>query len=366
MVDLGIKKQNSLKNNRYNMVHYRYFLILFFSYNILTGQQYFTLNHGGVTREYYVSYPEANTEPCPLIINMHGFGGDAIGQYYYSQMDYYALPLNIAVVYPEGINNSWNVGTFWDNNTNDDIGFISCLIDTIASDFEIDLERVYACGMSNGGYMAYELACELSDKITAFGSVTGNFMLNTEQFNPEYQVCEISYEVPIIHLHGDLDPIVNYYPPSFDGALTISESIDYWTDINGLNEVSSATVQGSGYQHSAEKFVYHRENTNAKFIHYRIINGGHEWFGSPYAYPSVISANQELINFFLEYELSGLGCLPTNGDFNNDDVVDLLDFTLVLAFLVDPDFPYSNVCFDVNQDGHADIIDLYAVIDLAY
>ena len=62
------------------MVHYRYFLILFFSYNILTGQQYFTLNHGGVTREYYVSYPEANTEPCPLIINMHGFGGDAIGQ----------------------------------------------------------------------------------------------------------------------------------------------------------------------------------------------------------------------------------------------------------------------------------------------
>ena len=148
--------------------------------------------------------------------------------------------------------------------------------------------------------------------------------------------------------------------------MTISESIDYWVDINGLNEVSSAMVQGSGDQLSAEKFVYHRENTNAKFIHYRIINGGHEWFGSPYAYPSVISANQELINFFLEYELSGLGCLPTNGDFNNDDVVDLLDLTLALTFLVDPDFPYSNVCFDVNQDGHADIMDLYAVIDLVY
>ena len=94
-------------------------------------------------------------------------------------MDQFALQQVIAVVYPQGINNSWNVGVAWDNNNSDDVGFIRVLIDSVAANFIIDLDRVYACGMSNGGYMAYELACHLSDKIAAFGSVTGNFMLDT-------------------------------------------------------------------------------------------------------------------------------------------------------------------------------------------
>ena len=59
------------------------------------------------------------------------------------------------------------------------------MINKINEDFNIDLDRVYA-GCQNGGYMSYELACELEDKIAAFGSVTGNFMLN----NSSGQLCE--------------------------------------------------------------------------------------------------------------------------------------------------------------------------------
>ena len=214
--------------------------------------------------------------------------------------------------------------------------------------------------------MTYELACELSDKITAFGSVTGNFMLNLEPSNPSYQICDHYREVPIIHLHGTSDPIVNYYPPSFDGAMTISESIEYWTDLNSLNEFSTDTIQGSVFQLSVEKFVYYRQNTDTKFVHYKIINGGHEWFGSPYGYPSVISYSQELVNFFLEYKQSNLGCLPTSGDFNEDGEVDFSDFSLMLNVVLDPSFEYSNVCFDLNQDSFTDIIDFYVIIDLIF
>ena len=63
------------------------------------------------------------------------------------------------------------------------------------NDFNIDQDRIYACGMSNGGYMSYELACELEDRIAAFGSVTGNFMLNQSSG----QLCEFTREIPIIH-----------------------------------------------------------------------------------------------------------------------------------------------------------------------
>ncbi len=127
-----------------------------------------TLTHNGILREYYVSYPEKTTKPCPLIIVLHNFYGSAKFIQQASEMDDFALRANIAVVYPEGIDNSWNVGTPWDNNTSDDLGFIDVLIDSVATHFNIDLNRVYACGYSNGGYMAYELACQLSNKIAAF------------------------------------------------------------------------------------------------------------------------------------------------------------------------------------------------------
>ena len=133
---------------------------------------------------------------------------------------------------------SWNVGANWDGNFYDDVTFIAEMIEDINSNFNIDMNRVYASGMSNGGYMAYELACHLSDKITAFGSVTGNFMLNSNQN------CSQEREVPIIHFHGTSDAVVNYYPPSFDGALTVEESIDYWSDFNNLTNSNPEILNG--------------------------------------------------------------------------------------------------------------------------
>ena len=163
----------------------------------------------GSTRSYYISYP-SNINPendlIPLIINMHGFGGNALNQMYYTQMDEYAHSQNIAVVYPEGLNNSWNVYTYWDNNPYDDVGFINAMIDDISENYNIDSDRIYACGMSNGGYMTYRLACDLSDKIAAFGSVTGNFMIN----NTIGDCTDQGREIPIIHFHGTFDQIVNY------------------------------------------------------------------------------------------------------------------------------------------------------------
>ena len=196
----------------------------------LSFAQWFNINQEDVIRSYYMSYPNNAIGSTPLIINMHGFGSNAQEQQFYSEMDQIAHSENIAVVYPEGLNNAWNVFTFWDGNSYDDVGFISAIIDDIAENFNIDLNRIYACGMSNGGYMSYRLACDLSSKIAAFGSVTGNFMINTELND----CLDQDREIPIIHFHGTADEVVNYFPPSFDGSLTVGESIDFWSDYNNL------------------------------------------------------------------------------------------------------------------------------------
>ena len=328
---------------------------------VIYCQDYYTMDHDGYVRQYYVSYPEISTGPAPLIISMHGFGGTALDQQSYTEMDDYAHPQGVAVVYPQGLGYSWSVGTFWTEfNLADDIDFISELIDKVSTDYSIDLTRVYATGMSNGGYMTYELACELSDKIAAFGSVTGNFMLNDDQN------CTPQKEVPIMHIHGTADAVVDYYPPSFDGALTVSESIDFWNDINKLDSVIVEEIAGDIGVLSAEKFTYFRESTITQFIHYKVENGGHSWFGSPYVSESVVNASEVLVDFFLDYRLDELPCLDPSGDANDDGEVDTFDFISMLSLISSLDNISTNTCLDLNADSYIDIIDLIMMSDQVF
>ena len=75
----------------------------------LMYSQWFDIDQAGITRSYYISYPNDAIDSTPLIINMHGFGSNAQEQQFYSEMDQFAHSENIAVVYPEGLNNAWNV-----------------------------------------------------------------------------------------------------------------------------------------------------------------------------------------------------------------------------------------------------------------
>ena len=112
------------------MIKYFLYIILFYSFCFA---QWFDLNYQGTNRTYYVAYPNNSSSPAGLIINMHGFGGTAACQISGTQMNSYAHPENLAVVYPQGANSSigttsWNVGTFWDFSTQDDVCFLSAVI----------------------------------------------------------------------------------------------------------------------------------------------------------------------------------------------------------------------------------------------
>ena len=205
--------------------------------------QLFEINHENVTRIYWVDYPDDVTTPVPLVISMHGRFQSLLSHITYSQMSNFANPQNIAVVYPQGINSTggltWNVGVWWDNSEFDDVGYLNAVIDSVISNFAIDSNRVYACGMSTGGFMTYELACELSDRIVAFGSVAGNFRMNTDQD------CTNEREIPIMHIHGTSDTIVNYYPPTIDSSMTALEAMEWWSIKNNLTEQSFEELNDS-------------------------------------------------------------------------------------------------------------------------
>ena len=261
------------------------------------------------TREYYLSLPKDTSKPIPLIINFHGFRSNAIDQKGFSQMDDYAHQNGVGVIYPEGFKKSWNVGKAIPNNEND-IGFINALIDSVTSKYNIDSDRIYACGFSNGGTFSYELICGLSNKIAAFGSVGGNFSINQKR------VCNINREVPLIHIHGTKDRLQKYYK-SDRNFLSSVESVNFWAEYNQLDIKVVENIENIHKMDrtSVQKHTYSKNNSNTQVIHLKVVDGGHLWLGSPVADWLVlrlffgknnheINSSKELVDFFLQYKLS--------------------------------------------------------------
>src|SRR5688572_9334551 len=87
-------------------------------------------------------------------------------------MNRYADKNNYIVVYPQGIKQDWNVGfdmsyQFGSN----DVGYVNALLDTLLKKYRIDPARVYATGLSRGGFFSQRLAAELPEKFAAIASV---------------------------------------------------------------------------------------------------------------------------------------------------------------------------------------------------
>lgn len=135
--------------------------------------------HDGLTREYilYVPANYTGTSAVPLLFNFHGYTSNANDQMWYGDFRPIADTAGFIIIHPQGTldgtgTTHFNVG--WGGSTVDDVDFTSALIDSISAQYNINQDRVYSTGMSNGGFMSFKLACELSDRIAGIASVTGS------------------------------------------------------------------------------------------------------------------------------------------------------------------------------------------------
>jgi polyhydroxybutyrate depolymerase len=278
-----------------------------------------TFDFEGHKRTFLVFLPKNYTDTMkfPLVIYLHSYGWTARQGMNYTQLNQVADANDFMVVYPNAVGN-WNSGIgehllFTTPNVND-VGFIDGLIDTLSNHYSIDLERIYATGYSNGGFMSYKLACQLSHRIAAIAPVGGVISTKT------LEECNPVREVPVLHIHGTDDPFI-----STEGSKnfqSIDQTLSYWTDFNNC-DISDTTIlqdldptDGS----TVEKISYTNCTNNSNVIYYKVINGGHTWPGAgPPGYSAGITnqdfnAGVEIWNFFKDYQLT-----PTSIESQEND-----------------------------------------------
>jgi polyhydroxybutyrate depolymerase len=300
-------------------------VILLFTGFVFSSSAQQTINasitHDGIERDYILYVPEIydGSTAVPLVLNFHGFGSSASQQMFYGDFRDIADTEGFLLVHPEGTtligNQFWNVGFPGLSSTIDDVGFTEALIDELATLYTIDLDRVYATGMSNGGFMSFLLACQLSEKIAAVASVTGSMTQDT------FDDCNAQLPTPVLQIHGTEDDVVSYNENNL--SLPIPDVISYWVDHNNCETTPTTTTlpdvdvsDGSTIEYS----VYEDGDNGITTEHMKVIGGGHTWPGSVLNTAGTnqdIDASLEIWLFFSRYDINGL--LSTD-DYENRNV----------------------------------------------
>lgn len=284
----------------------KYFLFLSILLSGLQSpaQETFSFEFGGQSRNYIVYEPAAAPgQPMPVVLVLHAFTQTAQVIMQYSGFNAIAEEEGFLAVYPNGINFSWNVGFGMGGSTADDLGFLNALIDTLAGHYPLDPGRIYACGMSNGGFMSYRLACELSGRIAAIAGVAGTMTDAT------LGGCAPERPVPVMHIHGTADFVVPYGGSS--GIAGVEESLAFW---NGHNQCPGSAAyealpdvvsEGS----TVERYTWSPCEGGSEIELLKVANGGHTWPGSTGSgignTNRDIDASREIWNFFSRHRLAG-------------------------------------------------------------
>jgi polyhydroxybutyrate depolymerase len=248
-----------------------------------------TVTINGQVRSYTVYRPPSldAKQLVPLVVAIHGYTVDSTEMETSSHFDDQAKQSGFIVVYPQGLNNSWNAGSCCGHNSSDDVGFIRVLIDRLISGGQVDPKRVFVTGMSNGGAMAHRLACELSDRIAAVASVSGALLTDA---------CNPARPISVLEMHGTADSVV-----PFEGGFTANlghfpSTISFmtrWATLDGC--ASSPTVTQSGIT-QISTWSGCREGT--RVVLEAVTGADHSWFGPEDALPGEPNATEVVWDFF--------------------------------------------------------------------
>lgn len=252
--------------------------------NVTLESESHTLVHDSIVREYRLYVPESVAESAPLLLVLHGGGGDTSSMERLTGGGFNRLAdaEGFIVAYPGGYENHWNDGRqgvdAWSTITQniDDVGFLDALIDHLSTAYPIDADRVYATGFSNGGMMSFRLACENPGRYAAFAPVGS---LPAVSFA---ETCQPAQPAPMLIIIGDADPLVPWdggtvrlFRQQLGEVLSAEMTFALWRDRLGCDSPSQTSTLGT----ATTIYRYTSCADGVELVIYVIDGAGHVWPG---------------------------------------------------------------------------------------
>lgn len=288
-----------------------------------------------VDRQFSVRLPRGYDakQRYPVVILLHGMNQDADDMERLTRFDELADKNGIIAIYPSALHGRWNVGVHPEQRTTgmrpggghhrgygggypggggggggypggggggypgggqgqgqgpgseqdrrappaDDIAFFNEMLDQVNTKFSVDSSRVYALGLSEGGFMSLKAACSLSDRIAAVAAV-GAAM-------PKTMICLPTRPIPVLLMNGTSDPVVPYGGGTEKNlqvqTLSAEDSSKDWGKIDRCNEKPEKGKWAAQQKGSTETKTdtYDGCHDNAKVVLYSLKGAGNTWPG---------------------------------------------------------------------------------------
>jgi polyhydroxybutyrate depolymerase len=268
-----------------------------------------TIDMNGVTRSYLLYVPPGqNGKRLPAFMMMHGSGSTDVQQERYSNFDAFADAHGLVVMYPQGIDKHWNDGrVIGHESMSDDIGFMKAMLAEVTAQGAIDPRRVYAAGISNGGFMAQHMACVMPEALAGIAVVAAS--------QPVDAACPSPRPMPVIFFHGTADKFVPFdggsIAPQFGNrgtALSNAQAVAVWQKRNGCGAGRTTQIAGKDGSDSMPVTVETYSCPAGRGLEDVIVQGGgHTWPGARQGWlvtkilgpvTDNISANDMMWSFF--------------------------------------------------------------------
>lgn len=271
----------------------------------------------GRLRTFIVHVPPAVSTgaPLPLVLVFHGGNGTGAAVQASLGFDAPADATGFLVVYPDGIENNWNDGrgtTDAEIAGVDDVVFVRALLDDVSAVVDVDEQRLFATGVSNGGMFSHRLGCELADRLVAVAPVIAAMP------TPLASTCAPAQQISVFMVQGSADPFIplaggdthhQNFPNLGDGGDVESAVATraLWGALNGCGtEVSDALVPIDAADPSRVTRYILRACTGSVEVDQYIIAGmGHTWPPLPGQAPAVsgptssqLDATAAIVAFF--------------------------------------------------------------------
>ena len=271
----------------------------------IEGAIYGKVHIGEWDRRYHVVVPDSydDSTPTPVLLGFHGRGQNAEDFALQTRLTPFAEQNGFILVYPESVYESG----FWALNDRmdrlDDLAFVDYLLDQLAADYNVDQDRIYATGLSNGGFFVQRLACERADRFAAVASVAATIDVTT------MAACDPARPISVMFFHGTADPNV-FWDGSDAGYASIPDVFDRWSQLDGCTGGTAWTDVPEGEEEdgtTTRRATVGGCDDGVEVVLMNIEEGGHTWPGGA---PIVLglgltsldfSANQVMWDFFLAH-----------------------------------------------------------------